>query len=152
MAILIQLDGVLRDRRRKPIPYGFKLMEALKDRRKVILLCSDWNEADMWLRMNKVYKSHELLDNNLPCPKDDPEYRRIEYLSGCGPVDCVITSDERLAEKVNRLGVNTLVFKPGAINDYDINYEEPSEVKWDSVIRDMQDYKELTLKQTLSEV
>lgn len=143
MAILIQLDGVLRDNRKKPIPYGFKVMEALKDRRKVILLVSDYDEADMWLRVHKVYKSHEILDHKLPCPKDDPEYRRIEYLNSCGPVDCVVTADPELAKKVNLTGINTLVFSTGPVNSHDIVYEEPSDVRWEAAIKDLQKYAQL---------
>lgn len=143
MAILMHVDGVLRDTRRRPIPYGFKLMEALKDRRKVILLCSDYNETDMWLRLNNVYKSHELLDYNLPSPKDDPDYRRVEYLQSCGPVDCVITSDPDLVTKVAASGINALLFKAAPINDYDINYAEPVEVSWEATIKELQSFPRL---------
>ena len=143
MAILMHVDGVLRDKRRRPIPYGFKLMEALKDRRKVILLCSDYNETDMWLRLNNIYKSHELLDYNLPSPKDDPDYRRVEYLQSCGPVDCVITADPDLVNKVAGSGMNALLFNPAPINDYDIDYVERSDVSWEAVIKELQAFPHL---------
>ena len=110
MAVLMFLDGVMRNQQGAPIPNGVLLYHTLKEKNKILLLVDDKDKADTWLRQHKINKLDDLIDFNIPMPGEFPEFRQVEYVRSQGPVDYVITSDPELIKKLLEIGVTVLGF------------------------------------------
>jgi hypothetical protein len=110
MAVLMYLDGVMRNQQGAPIPNGVLLYHTLKEKNKILLLVDDRDKADTWLRQHKINKLDDLIDFNIPMPGDYPQLRQVEYVRSQGPVDYVITSDPALIKKLLEIGVTVLAF------------------------------------------
>ena len=111
MAVLMFLEGVLRNSNQAPIQQGMLLYHSLKEKNRVLLLCSDKDKDDNWLRQNKINKYDDLVGyENIPALGDHKEYRQVEYVQSQGPVDFVITADPLLAAMILTKGITTLLF------------------------------------------
>lgn len=110
MAILVFIDGVLRNSANAPIPDGLKLYRTLKEQNRVLVLCKDKEKDDHWLRQHRFNNIDDLIDLDIPALGDDPEFRQVEWVRSQGPVDYVVTSDPVLTNKLLQVGVTTLVF------------------------------------------
>ena len=109
MAVLMFVDGVLRNSSQAPIQSGMLLYHALKEKHRVLLMCSDKDKDDNWLRQNKINKYDDLVGReNIPSLGDEPELRQVEYVQGQGPVDFVVTTDPSLSAALLTKGVTTL--------------------------------------------
>ena len=111
MAVLMFVEGVLRNAKRAPISSGMLLYHALKEKNRVLLLCADKDKDDEWLRQNKINKYDDLVGlDNVPALGDHPEFRQVRHIQSQGPVDFVITSDPLLTSMLLTKGVTTLLF------------------------------------------
>lgn len=111
MAVLMFINGVLRDSKQAPIRTGMLLYHALKEKNRVLLLCSDKDKDDNWLRQNKINKYDDLVGlDNIPALGDFPEFRQVEYTQSQGLVDFVVTSDPSLTSKLLAKGITTMMF------------------------------------------
>jgi rRNA-processing protein FCF1 len=110
MAVLMFLDGVLRNDKSAPIPNGMLLYRTLNQTQRVLLLCQDKEKADHWLRQHKINKLDDLVDESIPSIGEFPELRQVEYLRSLGPVDYVVTSNAELTKRLLEIGVTVLVF------------------------------------------
>jgi len=110
MAVLMFLDGVMRNRKNAPIPNGMLLYHSLKEKNRVLILCKDKDKDDNWLKQHKIFKYDDVVDHNIPSLGDNPEYRQVEYLRGLGQVDYVVTDSVDLAKDLLTDGVTVMVF------------------------------------------
>lgn len=111
MAILIFVDGVLRNHKSAPIPDGMALYRSLNEKHRVLLLCNDKEKTDHWLRQHRVMKLDDIVGTDgIPALGDDVAYRQVEWLRSQGPVEYVITSDPALTNRLLEVGMTTLVF------------------------------------------
>ena len=113
MAILVFIDGVLRNSANAPIPNGMSLYRTLKEQNRVLIMCADKEKDDHWLRQHRVNNLDDLVDYQaVPSPQlgDDPNFRMIEWVRSQGPVDFVVTSDPELTNKLLHIGLTVLVF------------------------------------------
>ena len=62
MAVLLFVDGVLRNAQRAPIRTGMLLYHSLKEKNRVLLLCPDKDKDDNWLRQQKINNYDDLVD------------------------------------------------------------------------------------------
>jgi len=112
VATLMFIDGVLRNPiTNAPIPQGMSLYRILKDRGRVLLLCSHKEKDDRWLRENKVNLVDDLVGLEMTAGVEWPELRQVEYCRGQqSGVELVITADPALAAKLLEIGITSLMF------------------------------------------
>ncbi len=111
MAILVFLDGVLRNDKSAPIPNGMALYKSLKEQHRVLVLCEDVDKDDHWLRQQRINNFDDLIDyKKVPSIGDNPKLRQVEWVRSQGPVEYVITSDPELVTQLLEIGMTTLVF------------------------------------------
>lgn len=112
MAVLMFVEGVLRNPKRAPIQQGMILYRALKENNRVLLLCSDKDKDDNWLRQQRINNYDDLVGmENIPAIGDDqPEFKQVEWIRSQGHVDFVITDDPNLSSRLLTKGVTTLLF------------------------------------------
>ena len=112
MATLMFIDGVLRNpTTNAPIPQGMSLYRILKEKGRVLLLCTDKYKDDRWLRENKVNLVDDLVGLEMTAGVEWPALRQVEYCRGQqSGAELVITSDPALAAKLLEIGLTTLMF------------------------------------------
>lgn len=108
MAVLMFIDGVLRNPKKAPIPNGLALYRSLNANNRVLLLSRDKEKDDNWLRQQKINKYDDIVGPDIP--SYDGDFRQVEYVRGLGPVEYVITPDPELTKKLLEVGVTVLVF------------------------------------------
>lgn len=109
MAVLLYVDGVL-SKNGVVIKDGLGLYRTLKEKMAIILLCKDKEKTEYWLKQNKVMQVDNIVDQSIPFPTEDLEYRQAEWCRSQGPVDYVITSNTDLATKLLNTGFRVLLF------------------------------------------
>lgn len=111
MAILLFMDGVLRNEKHFPIADGLALYRILKEKQRVLVMCENKEKSDHWLRQQRINNIDDLVDiADVPAPGDFPKVRQVEWVKSQGPVEYVITSDPELTSKLLEKGITTLVF------------------------------------------
>lgn len=112
MATLMFIDGVLRNPvTNAPILQGMSLYRILKEKGRVLLLCTDKYKDDRWLRENKVNLVDDLVGLEMTAGVEWPALRQVEYCRGQqSGAELVITSDPALAAKLLEIGLTTLMF------------------------------------------
>lgn len=111
MAVLMFLDGVLRNPKQAPIQQGMLIYHSLREKNRVLILCSDKTKDDNWLRQQKINNYDDLVGmDRVPASSETAEYRQVEWLRSQGHVDFVITSDPALAASLINKGVTVNLF------------------------------------------
>jgi len=144
MAVLVFLDGVLRNKKNAPIPNGMLLYRSLNENNRVLILCKDKEKDHNWLKQNKIFKLDDLVDQKLTYLGDNPEYRQVEYVRGLGPVDYVITENPELAALLLQQGITALVFLNPLYTDDRYRPDSLTKKSWDEVVQEL-DKQEETL-------
>ncbi len=110
MTFLMFIDGVLRTHTHTPIYQGLGLYRLLAENNRVLLISSNKEVDDVWLRQHKINKIDDLIGRDIPSMTDNAEFRQVEYCRGQGPVEMVITSNPVLAKNLLEVGITTMVF------------------------------------------
>lgn len=110
MAIVMYIDGVLRNQKKVAIPSGLKLYRILAETQSVILICDNKDLGDRWLRENKIGKIDNIVDKNVPAPSNDWEFRAADWIRSQGAIDYIITADTDLATRLLNAGFRVMVF------------------------------------------
>lgn len=110
MTFLMFIDGVLRTHTNTPIYQGLGLYRLLAENNRVLLISSNKEVDDVWLRQHKINKIDDLIGRDLPSMTENAEFRQVEYCRGQGPVEMVITSNPVLAKDLLEVGITTMVF------------------------------------------
>ena len=107
MAVLVYMEGVLA-KNHVPISEGMRLVRTLQQTMAVVILCSDREKADHWLKGNKMGKIDNLI-SEVPAGGIDP-FRQAEWCRAQGPIDYVITTDPQLSAKLLEHGFRVMLF------------------------------------------
>jgi len=110
VTFLMFIDGVLRTHTNTPIYQGLGLYRLLAENNRVLLISSNKEVDDVWLRQHKINKIDDLIGRDIPSMTDNAEFRQVEYCRGQGPVEMVITSNPVLAKNLLEVGITTMVF------------------------------------------
>jgi hypothetical protein len=110
VAIVLYMDGVLRNQKKVAIPAGLKLFRILQETQSVIIIGEDKKATDQWLRENKLGKIDNIVDKDVPAPLDNWQFRAADYIRSQGPVDYVITADIDLATELLNAGFRVMLF------------------------------------------
>jgi hypothetical protein len=103
------VDGVLSNRG-VANKDGLALYRTIQEKMAIIVLCENKEKTDRWLRENKLMKTDNIVDYNIPGVIDDPEFRQAEWCRSQGPVDYVVTANVELSKKLVEFGFRTLLF------------------------------------------
>jgi hypothetical protein len=101
------MEGVLA-KNHVPISEGMRLVRTLQQTMAVVILCSDREKADHWLKGNKMGKVDNLI-SEVPAGGVDP-FRQAEWCRAQGPIDYVITTDPQLSAKLLEHGFRVMLF------------------------------------------
>lgn len=110
MATLIFVDHVLRSHLNAPIKQGFALYKTLKEKGRVVLLCSHKAKDDRFLKENKINLVDDLIGPDVPFLEESIEFRQVAHCRANGPVDLVITGDPAVATRLLNAGITTMLF------------------------------------------
>lgn len=110
MATLIFVDEVLRSHIGTPIKQGIALYRTLKDKDRVLLLCSHREKDERWLRENKINLVDDLIGPDVPYLDESVEFRQVQHCRANWPIDMVITGDPELAAQLLNVGLTAVLF------------------------------------------
>lgn len=110
MATLMFVDHVLRSNLNTPIKQGFALYRTLKEKDRVLLLCTHKGKDDRFLKENKVNLVDDLVGPDVPFLEESIEFRQVAHCRANGPVDLVITGDPVVAARLLEAGITTMLF------------------------------------------
>ena len=138
MAVLLFVDGVLRNSQRAPIRTGMLLYHSLKEKNRVLLLCSDKEKDDNWLRQQKINNYDDIVGLDIPALGDFPELRQVEYLHSQGPVDFVVTTDPTLTARLLGKGITTMLFASPIYIQESFRPDSKQGVRaWDDIVEEI---------------
>lgn len=110
MATLMFVDNVLRSHTGTPIKQGLALYRTLKEKERVLLLCSHREKDDRWLKENKINLVDDLIGTDVPFLEARIEMRQVHYCRANWAVDLVITGDPEVATLLLNSGMTTMMF------------------------------------------
>ena len=110
MATLIFLDHVLRSSTGTPIKPGLRLFKTLKEKDRVLILCTHKERDDRWLRENKINLIDDLIGPDVPFLEESIEFRQVAYCRANWPLDLVITGDPEVAARLLEAGITVSLF------------------------------------------
>lgn len=110
MATLMFVDQVLRSHTGTPIKQGFALYRTLKERDRVLLLCTHKEKDDRWLKENKVNLVDDLVGPDVPYLEESMEFRQVQHCRANWAVDLVICGNPELATRLLEAGITTMLF------------------------------------------
>lgn len=110
MATLIFVDHVLRSHTGTPVKQGIALYRTLKEKERVLLLCSHKSKDERWLRENKINLVDDLIGPDVPFLEESMEFRQVQHCRANWPIDLVITGDTELAARLLEAGMTTMLF------------------------------------------
>jgi hypothetical protein len=110
VATLIFVDHVLRSHTGTPVKQGIALYRTLKEKERVLLLCSHKGKDERWLRENKINLVDDLIGPDVPFLEESMEFRQVQHCRANWPIDLVITGDTELAARLLEAGMTTMLF------------------------------------------
>jgi hypothetical protein len=110
VATLIFVDHVLRSHTGTPVKQGIALYRTLKEKERVLLLCSHKSKDERWLRENKINLVDDLIGPDVPFLEESMEFRQVQHCRANWPIDLVITGDTELAARLLEAGMTTMLF------------------------------------------
>ena len=118
MAALMFVDHVLRSHMNTPIKQGFALYRTLREKDRVLLLCTHKEKDDRFLKENKVNLVDDLIGPDVPFLEESIEFRQVAHCRANWPLDLVITGDPELAKRLLEAGITTMLFmQPAYISE-----------------------------------
>lgn len=118
MATLMFVDHVLRSHINTPIKQGLNLYRTLKERDRVLLLCSHKERDDRWLKENKINLVDDLIGPDVPFLEESIEFRQVAHCRANWPLDLVVTGDPEVAKRLLEAGITTMLFmQPAYISE-----------------------------------
>lgn len=104
------IDHVLRSQLNTPIKQGLSLFRTLKEKDRVLVLCSHRERDDRWLKENKINLVDDLIGPDVPFLEKRIELRQVQYCRANWPIDLVITGDPEVAKELLESGMTTMLF------------------------------------------
>lgn len=143
MAVLLYLDGVMRDPNNKPIVTGLTLFYNLNQGNAVTIASPDSEKTDTWLKNHKINKVDFLIDYKIPAIGDFPEWRQFEYARSKGHIDLVVTPNPELAKKLLEVGCTSLLFLHPSYLKEEFRPDSRKGVRsWSSIVEELQNQQD----------
>lgn len=145
MAIVVFMDGVVRNDNRVPIFEGLVLYRALNENGTVVFACDDQTEAARWCAEHKVKDVDGYLSDDKVANLDNKDFLKVQRQQATGPVEFVVTSDVDLATTCLENGIKTLLFlQPTYLSAKFRPDGRTGKQSWESLVSEMD--KQLNLR------
>lgn len=112
MAIIVALDGVLRDEQKVPVPGSLKLYRSLLESYRVLISADDGAyEAERWCRIHGIWDYAELYDRSKKLPDLSIRASHINAARAAGgQLELLIDSDSDNCKYALSVGVPSLFY------------------------------------------
>jgi len=111
MKILVELDGVLRDRNDQPIATGVLMVSTLIVYNQITFISSLSRErTEAWLDMHKIINYDDIIDATASLVTEELPQRQINVARATGAVDLFITANPKLWVYSFNLGIPSVMF------------------------------------------
>jgi hypothetical protein len=130
MQILVELDGVLRDKDESIIPIGVIMYGTLTVYNRMTII-SSMTEADTkrWLDINKVVDYDLIIDNSVYLVGENPQERQINFARSQGGIDLFITGNPKLWAYAFNLGIPSVMFGVPSYTRVEFRPDAPKKVR-----------------------
>ena len=148
MRILVEIDGVLKDRNDGVIATGLLMYGPLTAYNQIVLMTEmDSAEANRWLNINKIVDFDLIIDKSVYLETESLQERQIQVARSRGNVDLFITSNPALWTYAFNLGIPSLMFGVPQYLRVEFRPDAPKKVRsWDQVTEAIE--KQNTLRTT----
>jgi hypothetical protein len=111
MHILVELDGVLRDRSDQPIGTGILLVSTLIVYNQITFISSlNKSQTEQWLNVNKIINYDDIIDSSSSLVNEELAQRQINVARARGAVDVFITGNPNLWVYAFDQGIPAVMF------------------------------------------
>jgi hypothetical protein len=135
MQILVELDGVLRDKDESVIPIGVIMYGTLTVYNRMTII-SSMSEADTkrWLDINKVVDYDLIIDNSVYLVDENPQERQINFARARGGIDLFITGNPKLWAYAFDMGIPSVMFGVPSYTRVEFRPDAPKKVRaWNDI-------------------
>jgi hypothetical protein len=135
MQILVELDGVLRNKDDGIIATGVVTYSMLTAYNRMTIMSSSTEEATLrWLNVNKVVDVDNIIDSSVALEGEDLAERQINFARSRGAIDLFITSNPKLWAYAFDLGITSIMFGVPSYIRPEFRPDAPKKVRsWDSI-------------------
>jgi len=135
MQILVELDGVLRNKDDGIISTGVLTYSMLTAYNRMTIMSSSTEEATLrWLNVNKVVDVDNIIDSSVALEGEDLAERQINFARSRGAIDLFITSNPKLWAYAFDLGITSIMFGVPSYIRPEFRPDAPKKVRsWDSI-------------------
>jgi len=130
MKILVELDGVLRDRNDQPIGTGILLVSTLIVYNQITFM-SSMNKAqtEQWLNVHKIINYDDIIDSSSKLATEELAQRQINVARSRGAVDVFITGNPNLWVYAFDQGIPAVMFGMPSYLRPDFRPDAPKKVR-----------------------
>jgi len=135
MRILVEIDGVLKDREDGVISTGVLMYGPLTAYNQIVLMTEMTEaEAKRWLDVNKIVDYDLLIDKSVHLETENLQERQIQVARSRGNIDLFITSNPKLWVYAFDLGIPSLMFGVPQYLRAEFRPDAPKKIRsWDQV-------------------
>jgi len=135
MHILVELDGVLRNKEDGIISTGVLTYSMLTAYNRMTILSSSTEEETLrWLNTNKIVDVDNIVDSSVGLEGEDLAERQINVARSQGAIDLFITSNPSLWVYAFDQGVTSMMFGVPSYIRPEFRPDAPKKVRsWDSI-------------------
>ena len=135
MQILVEIDGVLKDKNDGLISTGMLMYSTLTAYNRMTVLSEESEAATMrWLSTNKIVDVDNVIDDSVALEGEDLVERQINVARSRGSIDLFITSNPKHWVYAFNLGIPSVMFAVPAYLRPEFRPDAPKRVRsWDAI-------------------
>lgn len=135
MHILVELDGVLKDKNDGLISTGMLMYSTLTAYNRMTVLSNESEAATMrWMAVNKIVDVDNVIDDTVDLEGEDLIERQINVARSRGNIDLFITSNPKNWVYAFNLGIPSVMFAVPAYLRPEFRPDAPKRVRsWDEI-------------------
>ena len=135
MHILVELDGVLKDKNDGLISTGMLMYSTLTAYNRMTVLSNESEAATMrWMAVNKIVDVDNVIDDTVELEGEDLVERQINVARSRGNIDLFITSNPKNWVYAFNLGIPSVMFAVPAYLRPEFRPDAPKRVRsWDEI-------------------
>jgi hypothetical protein len=135
MHILVELDGVLKDRNDQPIGTGVVMVSTLIVHNRITFISSmDRASTEDWLAVHKIINYDDIIDKRVGLEDEELPKRQINYARAHGQVALFITGNPHLWSYAFDQGIPAVMFGVPSYVRPEFRPDAPKRVRaWDDI-------------------
>lgn len=135
MYIVVELDGVIRNKETDPIATGIMMVGSLSGWNQITFLSDTTEEETVsWLNGNKVVDFDRIIDNSVYLANENNVERQIKVARSRGPIDLFITNNPKNWAYAFDLGIPSVMFGVPQYTRPEFRPDAPKRIRaWDEI-------------------